>query len=379
MINNIKEPYVLSKHNRAISQMKKAKGSKKDKWKTYIYCDGKRKEIVRKKYEEIIDYLYDYYSNIEKKTLSDCFDLFTEYKSECQNRSINTIREYKRYFLWISEALRNKAVTDITEEDISKWLISDLLKNKKPRLTALKKLFQLLDQIFRYAIKKKYCNDNPMSYLDINDYLKSCNTVTKSLDEKSFSDEEINRIKKYMLDKTDNPRALIALLAIHTGMRAGELVALHKTDITDDYIHIHRQQIRNHNTNPPVFEEVGFTKNERTRPNAGRKFPINQEIKNIIELANSIPGDSVYLFHDKNKSSMITKDSYEQFLNRSCTKLKTNPKHNHAFRVSLNRKMIQNDISPTVRALTLGHTVETNERFYSFPHSDELERMKNFL
>ena len=59
------------------------------------------------------------------------------------------------------------------------------------------------------------------------------------------------------------------LVAIETGMRVGELVALRKNDISDGFIWVHRQQIIVYRADANVrrhWEEVEYTKNERTNP-----------------------------------------------------------------------------------------------------------------
>ena len=53
----------------------------------------------------------------------------------------------------------------------------------------------------------------------------------------------------------------MALLAAETGMRLGELAALHKEDISDEFIHVHRQQIKStDDEGHTYFYEVPYTK-----------------------------------------------------------------------------------------------------------------------
>ena len=52
------------------------------------------------------------------------------------------------------------------------------------------------------------------------------------------------------------------------------------------------------------------------------------------------------------------------------------PYLNHAFRVAFNRRLHEMGLSPSDRALILGHSVETNERHYSFTDSRRLETIR---
>lgn len=111
-------------------------------------------------------------------------------------------------------------------------------------------------------------------------------------------------------------------------------------------------------------------------PDGGRKFPITPNVKQIIALANEIPGESEYLFHDPDCSEAIKKDTYCKYLARHCRKLGISTTNNHAFRVAMNSKLIAMGYSPADRALLLGHAVETNERNYSVVDSRHLDEIR---
>lgn len=62
----------MKKNTAAIFQMTNATGSRKDKWKTYYYDNGKRKEIVRNSLEEIYDALYELKDSISQYLRRSC-------------------------------------------------------------------------------------------------------------------------------------------------------------------------------------------------------------------------------------------------------------------------------------------------------------------
>ena len=400
MITREKINYVNKRHTNAIFQMKNASGYKKDKWKTRVGKGKTRKELVRKTEDELYSALYDYYhaQEAKPKTLEDVFNALMKYKASVLNRDVNTIKDNKRRFGYLSNALKRKSITDLTDEDIQAWLVKDYLP-KKPKETSLRKQLQLIGQIFAYGIRKKWCIQNPTIYISVQDYLSKCDLKVKKDEEKAFSEEQLVLINKDIEKDIDNPRSLMTLLAEHTGMRIGELTALHKSDIDfkKGYIHVHRQQHKYHNSEGHLeYEEVPYTKDEKKHPHGGRKVPLLPESRRALELAMALPGESEYVFHDDD-GKMITEDSYTQNLRlrvrRIAKQIMTDedldheakrvvenmPTNNHAFRIAFNSKLIDLGLNARERALILGHAVETNERFYSKRDERTLESIANRL
>ena len=369
MITNAKKRYVKEHHHRAISQMTNATGYKKDKWKTYVIGDGnKRKEIIRNTEDELYAALYDHYFALDNriKTLTDVFELLKQYKQEALARSYHTVFEDIRRFNMISDKLKMKPINEISDIDIRTWLTNDFLRaEKKQKVSSLRKQLQLFSQIFEYGIRNKYCFDNPTRYIAVNDYLKFCDVSQKADEEKEFSEDELLKIREDCWKETKNPRALMTLVSSETGLRAGELPALLKSDDCGDYLHVHRQQLLDKNEDGNlIYPEVEYTKDERMHPHNGRLVPITPECRKALDLAKELCGESEYIFHDK-KGSPIRRDSYMQNLLRRCRRLGVGPTHNHAFRVAFNSRLIELGLSAADRALILGHEVQTNEAHYS--------------
>ena len=364
MITKAKRKYVDTHHTQKISQMHSST-YKDGWWKTYVYVDGKRKEIVRKTEEDLYSSLYDFYRALEEapKTFADAVNLLMDRKENQLNRSHNTIVDNRRYLSYPSIRIQTKPLSEVSEEELRKWLAKEYMPTK-PKETALRKTLQLLKELFRYGISQKLCSSNPAEYILFDDYVKDCDHSKKTAEERAFSEEELAILWEDALKTPTKPRALMTLLAMETGLRAGELAALHISDIQDDFIHVHRQQLRDTATGHQLFHFVDYTKDERKHPHDGRYVPITSACAKVLELARQLPGNSKYLFHDK-AGNAISKDSYEQNLRRRCARLGIETHHNHAFRVAFNSRLIEMGFSPAERAYILGHAVETNERNYS--------------
>lgn len=365
MITKAKRTYVDSRHHQAVSQMHCANKYKDGSWKTYVIKKGKRKEVIRKTEEALYDALYTFYREQEAmpKTYANAVDMLMQRKAEELNRSPNTIFDNRRYFAYMNAQIQQKALCDISEKDLRLWLQNEFMPTK-PTETALRKMLQLLKELFRYSITMKLCSYNPALYIQFEDYVKDCDLNKKTDEQRAFSAEDLAKLDADARRNLDDPRALMVLLAKETGMRVGEMPALHMDDIKDGFIHVHRQQIRGKKNGHQYFYEVGYTKDERKHPHGGRYVPITPACAEILKLIEHLPGDSEYLFHDK-KGNFISKDSYEQNLRRRCKRLGIVTQNNHAFRIAFNSRLIGLGFNPADRALILGHAVETNERNYS--------------
>ena len=376
----IMRDFVNRHHKWAISQMVRASGYKKDKWKTYIAVDGKRKELIKNTEDELIEALYEYYKSTERKArrFKEVFAQLCRHKTDYLGRSEHTVYIDRQRFRKLSPTLQAMEISQISAEDIQKWLVKSFLPTG-PSQDSFIKLCQLLGQIFDYGIKKGYCLLNPMKMISARDYLWKCTYDIRPEEEQQFSEEELKLISEEVKKRLNNVHALMILVSIETGMRVGELAALHKKDVGENYIHVHRQQLRGTDeSGRERIYEVSYTKEERMHPSGGRKIPITNECREALKLAGMLPGESEYLFHDS-KGNMVKKSSYEQYLRRLCRKLGTSATHNHAFRRAFNARLIRLGFEAADRALILGHDVVTNEKNYSITDKRRLDTIRERL
>lgn len=377
MLFTAKKEYVKKVHTVSITHIEK--GTKAGKWKTYV---GKpRKEIVRSTEKELYETLYLYYTEHEKASYTFDFatDAWLDYKLTNQNRSMQTIKDY-RYVLnkFFPENFRKRRLTDITEAEVERLFV-ERTRELKPKEDMLKKALQYIRAIFQFSIKQKWCLENPTLTVDLSNLYSLCNLEVKTDDEKAFSAEELEKIKADAYQRLNNPRALMELMAAETGMRSAELCALRWEDIEANYIHIHRQQLLDNSVKGQrKYFEVQYTKEERKHPHGGRRFTRTPEINEILYFAKALEGDSIYVFHDTN-GDWIKKDGYGHYLAKRCHALGIETTNNHAFRMALNSELISQDFDAAKRALLLGHSVETNERHYSLTDARRLEEISSQL
>ena len=106
-----------------------------------------------------------------------------------------------------------------------------LAEAEKKQKEAMKKMLQHVKAVFTFGMRMGYCFSNPALNILAEDYYKFCNLTVRPNEERSFSNEELNKLREYCLNDKKNPHASMILVAMETGLRIGELAALKKSDI----------------------------------------------------------------------------------------------------------------------------------------------------
>ena len=384
IMNKMKEAYVMANHKNSITLTTKGR------YKTYIGTGKNRKAIERKEKDELIDYLYHYYSenSLSHYTFRQVFEYIQHELEYEKNRSKNTItRNWQDYNRFISEEFGNRKVKDISKSDILAY-IQNTVKQMKPKPRALDSFVSLINRVMKTAYQLKITQDNICDYISSQPYYKDCDLTTKEAEDIIFSDEQIKIIKEkereHLKQHPKNIRPYAVLLSIETGMRIGEIPALKWEDISDDFIHIHRQQlVIKENGKPQRFKIVPYTKNERSKPKGGRYFPLTTEIKNILieimdfQKKNGIVSEYVFA---ENENEPIKKTGLQQHLMNTCSHLGFNITNNHAFRMTLNSNvLIPMGLNTKQRAELLGHSIRVNEEHYSHILKTDIAKVGKLL
>ncbi len=323
-------------------------------------------------------------------TIDRTFKLAISEKAKVDNSNENTLKkiryDYERY---IDRDFAKKTIEKITDYDLkayTKKLITGRHMTKKSYLSYK----GVLNLIFKYAINHDIISSNPVQKIDNGTYLKGCDTSKATSEDKILSAEEIeavkaeaNRRKSMKMYHGYCVYAFVCELAIETGMRAAELCSLKESDIKENYIHIHSQQLNYRRAGGKDYYYADWTKDEKGVSRGGRKFPLTPAIIRILSenqaAKSELKLNSEYVFCNRD-NEWIKTDAYETFLRRMMTSLKMPVTNNHAFRMSLNSNVfIPLGIPETERAALLGHSVETNLKYYSFGRKNNLDYLVDVL
>ena len=360
-----------------------------------------RSRLSAKSKEALIDKLMDYYGlTINDTSFKSIFDIALEEKATTENPDSKTIEDYEYAFKrFIDDSFAKKDIRKISDKELKEYTQNLVTSPNPPNKKAFLKYKGVLNLAFNYAIEKGIIISNPVKQIKNSVYIKSCAVTDNSPENKIHSPEEIEQIKakvrKRMSYRTYTHGYFIngyaILLSIEMGLRCAELCALKWSDVKvkENYIHIHSQQLKKKNENSKkgkkssIYYHVLYTKNEKGVSQDGRKFPLTQAIKSLLEELKALQDDlgirSEYIFCHED-GEWIKTDAYETCLRRLCQSLDLDVTNNHAFRMSLNSNVfIPAGLPVTERARLLGHSVETNLKYYSFAGKGNLQDICDLL
>ena len=195
-------------------------GQKKSCYEITYYIDGKlyRKSGYTTKQEaqnDIQNVTKTINSSISFKQL--CEEYLKEKTFRCKN---STIIRYKRYINSNLSHLHNKKARDIRKKDIENTI--NILKQANMANKTINCILIFLSSIFKFGIENKLFSDNPLEKV-------SKLPLTKGKLQ-YLNEDEVNTFIRYIKTFPLNKQVPL-FVAINTGMRIGELLALEWTDI----------------------------------------------------------------------------------------------------------------------------------------------------
>lgn len=390
----LRDQLVLSSHvtvdgtPRSISHHVPTPSNPKD---YYITKMPTGKKIKATTYDGLMDKLFTYYADgISDYSVRTIFKAALQEKEVTENPKQGTIEKNKYDFdRFISKDFAAKDIRNITALELKKY-IQDWVTSEHPKKKAFLSFKGILNLTFGYAFMHKLIPENPVEFIKNKPYMKSCDTKKAKPEDKILSPEEINILKAEVRKRMTLPKygsyyinGYAMLFAIETGVRVGELCALKWEDIEDFSIHIHSQQLSRKVDNKKEYYLVPYTKNEKGESEDGREFPLTQKIKELLNEIKSkqnelgIKSEFIFCHED---GEWIKTDAYITFLRRLCQSKNFRVTNNHALRMSLNSNvLLPLGISAADRAAMLGHSIETNLKYYSFAQKDYLDNVRELL
>ncbi|MCR4616556.1 MAG: tyrosine-type recombinase/integrase [Lachnospiraceae bacterium] len=376
----LKETKVLSVHKNAITKVTvKKQGKTITKWQTR--CEKARPRCSS--YEALIDKLYKFYfdktaiTNFSFKTV---FEAALDEKIRTERPKEKTVRDYHiSYRAFITDEFGARDIRLISPSEIKEYIQTTSI-----RLAPTKKRFYkfkgVLNLAFEYACdpERRYLEFNPVP-LKNKAYAKNFTPSSRKPEDKAFQPDEVERIRSYLWERVHQEEydvnGYAILFSSETGLREGEIPSLKWSDVSGNAIHIHSQQNDEYRDGVRVFYYNPSTKNEKGISSNGRYIPITNRIREILsELKDKqeklgIRSEWVFCKED---GTWMTTVSYYKALYRVAKKLGLALSNNHAFRMALNSYVyVPMGLPATERAKLLGHSVETNLKYYTFARTDD--------
>lgn len=393
----IKEQFVKAVHvNKNGTPKRIDRENNERKW-WYTKLPGHSYRTVGKTYEALINKIYDFYAgSANDLSFGNMFNKALEEKERTMNNSPRTIERIRQdYNYFVTKDFASMNIRNITVPVLQEY-VQRRTKELNPGQKRLKQFKGLLNLTFKYALYYEKIDKNPVNALELRRYYPDCKVQDHSSKANVFSPEEIEIIKAEVRRRIEHGHGnvidgyyingYITLLAIETGMRVAELCALKWADIDlqEGIIHIHAQQLVRKNENgEKEFYYEDSTKEEKRVSNGGREFPVMGEIEAILTelkaLQESFGIESEFVFCNKD-GSWVKTNKYTAYLQRMLKSLDLEcpATRNHAFRKTFNTNvLIPAGIDAPDRAALLGHTVETNERHYTFASRHYLQNARD--
>lgn len=358
----------------------------------YIKDDRKksgRRQIKSKTLDKLIDRVYN--MKYPEKTFKEVFELVEENRlqhTRNQEKLLsikNSIQvhqsTYKRYF--DGTEFENKAVREISTTDLD-----NLFASTFERIDMCKKAFMamrgIIKSILDYSYENRWVDENVyhrMNFKKYNDMLKP----TKPISMRIHSDRDVERMLEYIHEYQQKKPTYVPSYALElqilAGLRRGEVAPLEWSDITNDYIWIHKEQL----TLKEKGKKEEFRIVQHTKTYVDRSFPITKDIKDLLNRLRVVNrtyfDNSVFLFpDDKNINGVINNNVVYHFYSRMCKKLNIEIsreflKGPHSFRRNGITKVANSPNGNMVIASTLyGNSVLSASNNYYAGVSNELAK-----
>lgn len=336
-----------------------------------------RRQIRRKSKSELYKFLLEFYGmndNQKDMTFGELFEEWKNYKKHFINvsnkkksLSPSTIaryeRDYNRFFK--DTPFETMSIHKITTPKLQ-MILADIIKSKQMIESCAKNVIGYVMNAFAFARRSEYIQKDPAEIIDKRLLLSMCVfTPPKSDSDRILTIDEMSELRKATLKHEEEyplymPDYAIEL-AMFTGMRVGEISALHWNDIGNDFIHIDFSEHRLDYEDKKSELIIGEPKNCKHRV-----VPITPDIRNLLNKMKALniqnkddfifarPDGTRYSAHDI--SCAVERRASEASIKKTSI-------HGIRRTVSsqLNTVLPQKDV-----ASMLGHSEQVNERHYNY-------------
>jgi len=350
--------------------------------------ESKRRKIIRKTEEDLLDYLVGFYKIEPVSDVTICSLYADWYKRKETPNNQETMRRYR--YIWesyyhnepLSKDIINKPVNQLTKKELRDWAES-LIRKHYPNRKKFNTMFSLMNQLYTYADEEDIAEVGDTSI-----WAKAKHMVNRKLlcpdkivepESQIFTDEEILFIKEAVradlvkYEKQASSAGLQILFMIETAMRIGEVCGLQWRDIDfkKKILYIKRQ-----------------ANNERVKqpktPDSIRRIPLTNEAVHILEevkeynTKHNFMAEWVFQSNNPDYEYRLSYNAADRKLRKLCNRMAdengANIRSPHKLRKTTLSLLCESVNIKTAQKFAGHKDSTTTQKFYWFDRSSEEER-----
>lgn len=377
-----KRKEILDKHINSIWYSEKA-----DAWFTHLPDDSapdKRRKVRRKSKEDLLNYIVGFYKSAEKGydalTVEKLYCEFMQYKTKSvESGTIKRMAADWKKFYQPEKDFISKPVDKLTKIDIDIFL-NDMISKNPMKKHGFYRVCGVLKQMLEYAVEANYIPASPYR-LKVNKKKFVPNKKKPGTIETYQENEKqsiLAEMERRITNNPSNTAPLAVMLDFELGVRKGELLALRKSDIRGNQIHIQRELVEQFDTSDiSNIKCLGYKAVDYTKSECGdRWIPLSERALTIIsrvEKINKKYGHSYEDFIFVRGNYHLHPDAIDAQVKRGCEytgmeRVKTMHKIRKTYASTLNKR----GVDTAIIAEMLGHADEaTTMRYYIFNTENE--------
>ena len=273
-----------------------------------------------------------------------------------------------------------KEINDIPVQKIDSTMIKQLLLSKVDYANStIKKMYIILNQCFKEALKRKIITDNPM--LDV----RKPKSTKKTKKIRALTLDEQKKLVEVI--RNENVRyAEQMLISMFTGMRMGEINALSVNDLNTNFNFINIDK-----TISKGEHGEAFVNDTAKTENGNRQIPINETVRPVIEkiISEYEATDDNVLFHTSAGTLIATSvvnTEFRRIVNRYNIQDKSvkGDLSLHSLRHTYATRCIESGMPPKVLQHLMGHsdikvTLDTYADVFDNFQSVSVEKADSYL